>query len=416
MQLVQPGDRSSSSSPAGPRPRSSARPSAPRSSRSSAARRRPGASPSTGWPRPRPRHAHDLPHQPQQPHRPAPLPRGPPECVAIARRAGAWLLVDEVYAGLEWDAPRAPSIAGLYERGSRLAASPRRWGSRAPDRVADLPRPGLVMDGVILRENASEIMNILGEHIAEIALRPERLGRAGRARARPEPRPPRRLRRRPRASPGSPPRAALSPAPPARGARRESSPPPPRAALPHLPPPRLGLWEPRHIRWGWAATAARTSHAAGAARGSCRDGRRPAGHRAPGVTSLTPVRTRRVAQTSPASYMSAIPRAPCQPRVSRPAQDRRPIQQETHNDPTDARPGPCLGLAPDGHRRLAQGRSRRLLPGEHRLAEPDRRGTFEGSRSTSYNEIATASAARSRSRPTTSAPSSSPPPRAAPTW
>jgi aspartate/methionine/tyrosine aminotransferase len=34
------------------------------------------------------------------------------------------------------------------------------------------------MDGVILRENASEIMNILGEHIAEIALRPERLGPA----------------------------------------------------------------------------------------------------------------------------------------------------------------------------------------------------------------------------------------------
>ena len=34
------------------------------------------------------------------------------------------------------------------------------------------------MDAVILRENSSEIMNILGEHIAEIALRPERLAQA----------------------------------------------------------------------------------------------------------------------------------------------------------------------------------------------------------------------------------------------
>jgi aspartate/methionine/tyrosine aminotransferase len=35
-----------------------------------------------------------------------------------------------------------------------------------------------VMDAVILRENSSEIMNVLGEHLAEIALRPERLGPA----------------------------------------------------------------------------------------------------------------------------------------------------------------------------------------------------------------------------------------------
>ena len=38
--------------------------------------------------------------------------------------------------------------------------------------------PGLIMDAVILRENSSEIMNILGEVIAEIALRPERLAAA----------------------------------------------------------------------------------------------------------------------------------------------------------------------------------------------------------------------------------------------
>jgi aspartate/methionine/tyrosine aminotransferase len=38
--------------------------------------------------------------------------------------------------------------------------------------------PGLIMDAVILRENSSEIMNILGEVIAELALRPDRLGPA----------------------------------------------------------------------------------------------------------------------------------------------------------------------------------------------------------------------------------------------
>ncbi|MEY3305975.1 MAG: hypothetical protein RLZZ413_13 [Pseudomonadota bacterium] len=31
----------------------------------------------------------------------------------IADRVGAWLLVDEVYAGLEWEGARAPSIAGI---------------------------------------------------------------------------------------------------------------------------------------------------------------------------------------------------------------------------------------------------------------------------------------------------------------
>ncbi|MEY3305976.1 MAG: hypothetical protein RLZZ413_14 [Pseudomonadota bacterium] len=38
--------------------------------------------------------------------------------------------------------------------------------------------PGLIMDAIVLRENSSEIMNILGEVIAELALRPERLGPA----------------------------------------------------------------------------------------------------------------------------------------------------------------------------------------------------------------------------------------------
>jgi aspartate/methionine/tyrosine aminotransferase len=101
------------------------------------------------------------------------------EAVAIARRAGAWLLVDEVYAGLEWDAPRSPSVAGLYEKGITTGSVSKALGLQGLRTGWLICRdPGLVMDAVILRENSSEIMNVMGEHLAEIALRPERLGPA----------------------------------------------------------------------------------------------------------------------------------------------------------------------------------------------------------------------------------------------
>ena len=95
--------------------------------------------------------------------------------VAMAEAVGAWLLVDEVYAGLEWDGPRAPSVAGLYRRGITTGSVSKALGLQGL-RIGWLVcrDPGLILDAVILRENASEIMNIMGEVIAEIALRPER--------------------------------------------------------------------------------------------------------------------------------------------------------------------------------------------------------------------------------------------------
>ncbi|MEQ6250683.1 aminotransferase class I/II-fold pyridoxal phosphate-dependent enzyme [Sulfitobacter sp. HNIBRBA3233] len=97
------------------------------------------------------------------------------EIVEIADRVGAWLLVDEVYAGLEWDGPRAPSIAGMYARGITTGSVSKALGLQGL-RTGWLvcPDAELIRDAVILRENASEIMNIMGEVIAEIALRPER--------------------------------------------------------------------------------------------------------------------------------------------------------------------------------------------------------------------------------------------------
>ena len=101
------------------------------------------------------------------------------ELVRIADRVGAWLLVDEVYAGLEWDGPRAPSVAGLYARGITTGSVSKALGLQGL-RTGWLicPDPDLVMDAVILRENSSEIMNIMGEVIAEIALRPDRYATA----------------------------------------------------------------------------------------------------------------------------------------------------------------------------------------------------------------------------------------------
>lgn len=101
------------------------------------------------------------------------------EIVAIARPHGAYVLIDEVYAGLEWSGPRKPSIAGLYERGITTGSLSKCLGLQGL-RIGWMisPDDAIVRDAMILRENSSEIMNVLGEHIAEIALRPDRYAAA----------------------------------------------------------------------------------------------------------------------------------------------------------------------------------------------------------------------------------------------
>lgn len=98
---------------------------------------------------------------------------------AMADKVGAWLIVDEVYAGLEWNGPRAPSIAGMYARGITTGSVSKALGLQGLRTGWMICRDKtMLMDAVILRENSSEIMNILGEVIAEIALRPDRLATA----------------------------------------------------------------------------------------------------------------------------------------------------------------------------------------------------------------------------------------------
>lgn len=98
---------------------------------------------------------------------------------ALADRHGIWLVVDEVYAGLEWDHPRPPSIAGLTPFGITTGSVSKALGLQGLRTGWIICRtPGVIRDAMILRENASEIMNSLGERIAEVALRPDRLAAA----------------------------------------------------------------------------------------------------------------------------------------------------------------------------------------------------------------------------------------------
>ena len=97
------------------------------------------------------------------------------ELAAHAREVGAWLIVDEVYAGLEWEGKRSPSIAGLYEKGITTGSVSKALGLQGLRTGWMICRdPSLIMDAIILRENSSEIMNIMGEVVAEVAMRADR--------------------------------------------------------------------------------------------------------------------------------------------------------------------------------------------------------------------------------------------------
>ncbi|MCB0014083.1 MAG: aminotransferase class I/II-fold pyridoxal phosphate-dependent enzyme [Anaerolineales bacterium] len=101
------------------------------------------------------------------------------EIARIAAEVGAYLLCDEVYAGLEWAGDRVPAIAGLYERGISTGSVSKALGLQGLRLGWLICRDkSLLFDAVILRENSSEIMNVMGERIAEIALREDRYAAA----------------------------------------------------------------------------------------------------------------------------------------------------------------------------------------------------------------------------------------------
>lgn len=99
--------------------------------------------------------------------------------IEVADRVGAYLLCDEVYAGLEWDDRPIPRVARLYDRGISTGSVSKvlgLQGLRTGWMVC--PDKQVLFDAMVLREDTSEIMNIMGEAIAEIALREERYSSA----------------------------------------------------------------------------------------------------------------------------------------------------------------------------------------------------------------------------------------------
>ncbi|MDJ0926733.1 MAG: aminotransferase class I/II-fold pyridoxal phosphate-dependent enzyme [Gammaproteobacteria bacterium] len=91
--------------------------------------------------------------------------------VQLVDRVGAYLLTDEVYRGLEWGEEKTPSSAALYERGISTGSVSKVLGLQGI-RIGWLVcrDPAVITDAIVLREDSSEIMNIMGEAIADIAL------------------------------------------------------------------------------------------------------------------------------------------------------------------------------------------------------------------------------------------------------
>lgn len=101
------------------------------------------------------------------------------EVVRLAEQVGAYVLCDEVYAGLEWHGPRVPSVAGLYERGISTGSVSKALGLQGLRTGWIICRDRkVIFDAMVMRENSSEIMNVMGEVIAEIAMRPDRYAAA----------------------------------------------------------------------------------------------------------------------------------------------------------------------------------------------------------------------------------------------
>ena len=99
--------------------------------------------------------------------------------IRIAERVGAYVLSDEVYRGLEWEGAPTPRVATMYERGVSTGSVSKLLGLQGLRTGWMITRERkLIADAMVLRENTSEIMNVMGERIAEIALRPDRFAAA----------------------------------------------------------------------------------------------------------------------------------------------------------------------------------------------------------------------------------------------
>jgi aspartate/methionine/tyrosine aminotransferase len=93
----------------------------------------------------------------------------------IARKNDAYYLSDEVYRGLEWEGPRSPAAVNYYEKAISAASVSKCLGLQGirTGWMATQDKD-LLYRCLVLREDASEVMNVLGEYIALAALKPEK--------------------------------------------------------------------------------------------------------------------------------------------------------------------------------------------------------------------------------------------------
>lgn len=97
----------------------------------------------------------------------------------LADRVGAYVLTDEVYRGMEWQAAPTPRIAALYHRGISTGSVSKVLGLQGLRTGWMVTQDKeLLFNAMVLREDTSEIMNIMGEAIADIALGPQRFNDA----------------------------------------------------------------------------------------------------------------------------------------------------------------------------------------------------------------------------------------------
>ena len=97
------------------------------------------------------------------------------EICDIARANNAYLLSDEVCRGLEWEGPLSPAAVNYYEKAVSTASVSKTLGLEGIRTGWMATRDQqLIDDCVVFRKNTSEIMNVLGEHIALAALKPEK--------------------------------------------------------------------------------------------------------------------------------------------------------------------------------------------------------------------------------------------------
>ena len=93
------------------------------------------------------------------------------DLVDVVREAGAWLLADEVYRGLEHDGVRTPSVVDLYERGVSTGSMSKVY-SLAGLRVGWVAAPAAVIKACVEHRDYTTIsVGQLDEALATIALR-----------------------------------------------------------------------------------------------------------------------------------------------------------------------------------------------------------------------------------------------------